>query len=83
MGVLPGVWVIRGGIRSTAVAAMKVSERQATGRDEIALHAINSEVRARIEQIDEASRVERAERDAQLDRKIAELAAKLRNRRND
>lgn len=61
-----------------AEAAMSVSERQATGRDEIALHSVNSEVRARIEEIDEASRVSKARRDAELSRQIADLAAEYR-----
>ena len=61
-----------------ATAGLKVSERQATGRDEIALQTIESEVRARLEKIDDASRVDKANRDAELDRKIAELAAEFR-----
>ena len=61
-----------------AMAGMKVSERQATGRDEVALQTIDSQVRARLEQIDDASRVDKARRDAELDRKIAELAAEYR-----
>jgi hypothetical protein len=56
----------------------RVSERRATGRDEVALHRIESEVRTQRDQIDEASRVERAMRDAQIDRRIAELAAQYR-----
>lgn len=63
---------------SIATAAMKVSERQATGSDEIGLYAIESEVRTRMDQIDEDSRVGKATRDAELDRKIAQLAAEYR-----
>ena len=61
-----------------AAEATKVAERQATSRDEIELHKIESQVRAELEQIDEASRFDRAKRDAELDRKIAYLAAEYR-----
>ena len=61
-----------------AAAGMKVREKQATGKDEIALRTIESEVRARLEKIDDASRIDKAKRDAQLDRRIAELAAEFR-----
>jgi hypothetical protein len=61
-----------------ASEATRVSERRATGRDEVALHQIESEVRAQRDQIDEAFRVDRAMRDAEIDRRIAELAAKYR-----
>lgn len=61
-----------------AAEAMKVSERRATSRDEIELNQMESEVRAELERIDEASRFERAKRDADLDRKIAQLAAEYR-----
>jgi len=63
-----------------AIAGLKVSERQATGSDEVALSTIESDVRARLEEIDEASRVNKAKRDAELDRRIAELAAEFRQR---
>jgi hypothetical protein len=59
-------------------AAVRVSERRATGADEVALHAVESQVRAQLEQIDEASRVERGRRDAEVDRKIAELTEEFR-----
>lgn len=59
-------------------AGMKVSERRATGKYEIALQAIESEIRARLEKIDERSRMDKAKRDAELDRQIAELAAEFR-----
>lgn len=62
-----------------AAAGLKVSERQATGEDEVALETIESDVRARLEQLDEASRVSKARRDAELDRRIAELAAEFRS----
>lgn len=62
-----------------AAAGLKVSERHATGEDEVALQSIESDVRARLEEIDEASRVNKAKRDAELDRRIAELAAEFRN----
>jgi hypothetical protein len=62
-----------------AMAGLKVSERQATGRDEIALQAIESQVRAHLQKIDDASRFDRARRDAELDRKIAKLAAEFRD----
>ena len=61
-----------------ATAGMKVSERQATGSDEIALQTIESEIRSRLEKIDDASRIDKAKRDAELDRKITELAAEFR-----
>jgi hypothetical protein len=61
-----------------AADAMKVAERQATSRDEIELNKIESQVRSELERIDEASRFERAKRDAELDRKIAYLAAEYR-----
>jgi Domain of unknown function (DUF4407) len=61
-----------------AAAAMKVNERQATSRDEIELNRIESRVRTELERIDEASRFDRAKRDAELDRKIAYLAAEYR-----
>ena len=61
-----------------ATAGLKMSERQATGRDEVALQTIESEVRARLEEIDDASRVNKAKRDAELDKRIAELAAEFR-----
>jgi hypothetical protein len=61
-----------------AVEAMKVSERRATSRDEVELTKIESEVRAELDRIDEASRFDRAKRDAELDRKIAHLAAEYR-----
>jgi hypothetical protein len=61
-----------------AAEAMKVTERRATSRQEIALNKIESKVRAELERIDEDSRFDRAEREAALDRKIAELAAEYR-----
>lgn len=61
-----------------AAASMKVNERRATSRDEIELNKIESRVRAELERIDEASRFDRAKRDAELDRKIAFLAAEYR-----
>ena len=61
-----------------ATAGMKVSERQATSRAEIALRTIESEVGTRLEKIDDASRIEKAKRDAGLDRQIADLAAEFR-----
>lgn len=59
--------------------ATRVSERRATGRDEVALHRIESDVRAHRDRIDETSRVEKAMRDAEIDRRIAELAAQYRH----
>jgi hypothetical protein len=61
-----------------AAKAMKVSERRAIGRDEVELSKIESEVRAELDRIDEASRFDRAKRDAELDRKIAHIAAEYR-----
>jgi Domain of unknown function (DUF4407)/Phosphorylase superfamily len=61
-----------------ATAALKVSERQATGHDEIELEKIEREVRAKLDEIDDASRMEKARRDAELDRRTAELAAEFR-----
>jgi hypothetical protein len=61
-----------------AAAALKVSERQATGHDEIALETIEREVRAKLDQIDDDSRIGKAKRDAELDRRTAELAAEFR-----
>ena len=66
-----------------ATAGMKVSERQATGSDEIALQTIESEVRSRLDRIDDASRIDKAKRDAELDRQIAELAAEFRQMAED
>jgi hypothetical protein len=60
-----------------------VAERQVTGRDEIELNKIESQVRAETERIDEASRLDRAKRDAELDRKIAHLAAEYRSAQMD
>lgn len=68
-------------LRSAAAigaAAIRVGERRAIGADEVALHAVESQVRAQLEQIDEASRVERGRRDAEVDRKIAELTEEFR-----
>jgi Domain of unknown function (DUF4407) len=61
-----------------AAAGLKVNEREATGNDEIALERIEREVRARLEELDDASRFEKAKRDAELDRRTAELAAEFR-----
>lgn len=61
-----------------ATAGLKVSERQATGSDEVALERIEREVRARLDELDDASRFEKAKRDAELDRRTAELAAEFR-----
>jgi hypothetical protein len=69
-------------LRSAAAigaAAVRVSERRATGADEVALHAVEGQVRAQLEQIDEASRVERGRRDAEVDRRIAELTEQFRH----
>jgi hypothetical protein len=57
-----------------AAAGLRVSERQATGRDEVKLQRIESAIRARLDEIDDSSRVGRARRDAELDRQITELA---------
>jgi len=68
-------------LRSAAVigaAAIRLSERRATGADEVALYAVESQVRAQLEQIDEATRAERGRRDAEIDRKIAELTEQFR-----
>jgi hypothetical protein len=61
-----------------AAEATKVSEWRATSRDEIALHRLESELQAQRDQIDDASRVDRAMRGAELDRRIAQLAAQYR-----
>jgi len=61
-----------------AADTLKVAERKATSRDEIELNKIESHMRSELERIDEASRFERAKRDAELDRKIAYLAAEYR-----
>jgi hypothetical protein len=61
-----------------AADTLKVAERKATSRDEIKLNKIESHMRSELERIDEASRFERAKRDAELDRKIAYLAAEYR-----
>jgi Domain of unknown function (DUF4407) len=58
--------------------SMKVTERRSTSKDEIELNKIDSRVRAELERIDEDSRFDRAKRDAELDRKIAYLAAEYR-----
>lgn len=68
-------------LRSAAAmgaAAIRVGERRATSADEVALYAVESQIRAQLEQIDEASRVERGRRDAEVDRKIAELTEQFR-----
>jgi hypothetical protein len=68
-------------LRSAAAigaAAIRVGERRAIGADDVALYAIDSQIRARKEQIDEASRAERGRRDAEVDRKIAELTEQFR-----
>jgi hypothetical protein len=61
-----------------AADTLKVAERRATSRDEIELNRIESHMRSELERIDEASQFERAKRDAELDRKIAYLAAEYR-----
>lgn len=61
-----------------AAEAMKVTERRATSRHEIEFNTIESRVRAELERIDEDSRFDRAKRDAELDRRIAYLAAEYR-----
>ena len=61
---------------------IKVRERQTTGRDEIELEHIESWVRNQREQIDDNIRIERARRDAELDRQIAILAAQYRRDAN-
>jgi hypothetical protein len=61
-----------------AMAGMEVSERRETGKAEVALHRLEHEVRAQLDRMQDASRVEKAHRDADLDRRIAELAAELR-----
>jgi hypothetical protein len=68
---------LRGAERMTA-AAMKVTERQATSRDEIELSKIESRASAELGRIDKASRFDRARRDAEFDQKIAYLAAEYR-----
>lgn len=73
--------LVAGRLRSAAAigaAAIRASERRATGADEVALYAVESQVRTQLEQIDEASRVERGRRDAEVDRKIAELTEQFR-----
>jgi Domain of unknown function (DUF4407) len=65
-----------------AADAMKVNERRATSRDEIELNRIESRVHGELERIDEASRFERAQRDAELDGKIAQLATEYRRSAN-
>jgi hypothetical protein len=57
---------------------IKVGERQSTGRDEIELDRIEAWVRGKRERIDDDSRIERARRNAELDRQIAILAAQYR-----
>jgi Domain of unknown function (DUF4407) len=61
-----------------AAESMKVTERRATGEDEMELYRIESRVRAELERIDEESRFDRAKRDAALDRQIARIAAEYR-----
>jgi hypothetical protein len=61
-----------------AADTLKVAERRATSRDEIELNRIESHLHSELERIDEASQFERAKRDAELDRKIAYLAAEYR-----
>ncbi len=58
---------------------MKVRERQATSRDEIELSRIESRASAELARIENASRFDRASRDAELDRKLASLAAEYRH----
>jgi len=70
-------WRLRSAETSTD-SEIKVSERQSTGRDEIELERIESWVRTQRERIDDDSRIERAKRDAELDRQIAILAAQYR-----
>jgi hypothetical protein len=73
--------LVEGRLRSAeaiAATAIRVRERHSTGADEVALHAVEIQVRAQLEQIDQASRVERGRRDAEVDRKIAELTDELR-----
>jgi hypothetical protein len=60
------------------VQSPEVSESQSTGRDEIELERIESWVRTQRERIDDDSRIERAKREAELDRQIAILAAQYR-----
>jgi hypothetical protein len=48
------------------------------GRRRHGAELIERQVRSELERIDEASRFERAKRDAELDRKIAYLAAEYR-----
>jgi Domain of unknown function (DUF4407) len=61
-----------------AAEATKVSERQATSRYEVELKEIESRVSAELQRIEETSRFDRAQRDAELDQKIANLAAEYR-----
>jgi Domain of unknown function (DUF4407) len=73
--------LVEGRLRSAeaiAAAAIHVRERRATGTDEVALHAVDVQIRAQLEQINDASRVERGRRDAEVDRKIAELTEEFR-----
>jgi hypothetical protein len=63
---------------ATTAAAIRLSERRSISADEVALHAVESQKRARLEQIDEASRVDKGRRDAEVNRKIAELTEELR-----
>lgn len=68
---------LRGAERMTA-AALKVTERQATSRDEIQLNKIENRTIAELERIDKESRFDRARRDAEFDQKLAYLAAEYR-----
>jgi hypothetical protein len=67
------------GAKRMATAAMKVTERQATSRDEIELSRIESQMDAELERIDRASRYGRARRDAEFDQQIGYLAAGYRH----
>ena len=65
---------LEGAERMTA-AAMRVTERYATSRDEIQLSKIESRTSAELERIDKASRFDRARRDAEFGRKMAYFGA--------
>jgi Domain of unknown function (DUF4407) len=67
-----------GAAKRMAAATMRVTERQATSRDEIELSKLESRVSAELERIDQAYRFDRARRDAEFDQKIAYLAAEYR-----
>lgn len=61
-----------------AAKAEEAREREEISRYEIALHRIEKRTQTQHDQVDETSRMEKATRDVELDRRIAELAVEYR-----